>query len=310
MGGTLDVRAFVELFGALGQQGAVAQLIPRSVRDAFAAPENAGERDVRRALLDAYRAASMVCEQTIAEQALRLAAAEDKLASKPTKTAANEQRVATAKIVGAKAKLAALVEHAQVDGWSRIWPGHYVPVLVRDPVTAERMIRPMRYRARPLGWTLKDELAKPGCYNARKSSLRTAWRGIFGHTHGLVVASRFYESVLLHENQQRSLTPGETEQSIEIVFSPEPPQALLLACLWRYVEAEGETPGFYGFAAVTRDPPPEVQAAGHNRCIIPIRPEHVDAWLNPDPQNLAAQFAILEDPIEAFYQYSIDEPEA
>lgn len=304
MGGTLDVRAFADLFAALGRQGTVAQLIPRAVRDAFAHATNAGERDVRRVLLDAYRAASLICEQAIADQSVRLATAEAKLASKPTKTAANEQRVATAKIVAARAKLAALVEHAQADGWSRIWPGHYVPVLVRDPITGERLIRPMRYRARPLGWTLKEELAKPGCYNARKSSLRTAWRGIFGVTHGLVVASRFYESVLLHDNLQRSLAPGESEQSIEIVFWPEPPQTLLLACLWRYVEAEGDTPGFYGFAAVTRDPPPEVQAAGHNRCIIPIRPEHVDVWMNPNPHDLAAQLAILDDPIGAFYQHA------
>jgi Uncharacterized conserved protein len=309
MGGTLDVRAFVDLFGALGQHGTVAQLIPRAVRDAFAQPANAGERDAREALLDAYRAASLVCEQIIAQQSVRLATAEDKLASKPTKAAANEQRVATGKIAAAKAKLAALVEHAQADGWSRIWPGHYVPVLVRDPVTGERVIRPMRYRARPLGWTLKDELAKPGCYNARKSSLRTAWRGIFGVTHGLVVASRFYESVLLHDNQQRSLAPGESEQNIEIVFTPEPPQAMLLACLWRYVEAEGDAPGFYGFAAITRDPPPEVQAAGHNRCIIPIRPEHVDAWLHPDSRDLAAQLAILDDPIDAFYQHAMVTPQ-
>lgn len=305
MSGTLDVRAFVELFGALGRLGTVGQLVPRAVRNAFTEPATAGERDVRTALLDAYRAAALVCEQTIAQQTVRLATAEAKLASKPTKAAANDQRVATSKIEAAKSKLAALVEQAQADGWSRIWPGHYVPVLVRDPGTGERVVRPMRYRARPIGWTLKDELVKPGCYNARKSSLRTAWRGIFGVTHGLVVASRFYESVLLHENQQRTLAPGETEQSVEIVFNPEPPRPLLLACLWRHVDADGNAPGFDGFAAITRDPPPEVQAAGHNRCIIPIRTEHVEAWLNPDPRDLAAQLAILDDPIDAFYQHAM-----
>lgn len=308
MGGTLDVDAFVEVFGVLGKQGTIGQVMPRAMRDAFAQPANDGESRARRALLEAYRAASTVCEETIAAQSIRLAAAEEKLAHKITKTAANEQRIATAKIDAAKAKLAVLVEHAQADGWSRIWPGHYAPVLVRDPLSGARVIRPMRYRARPLGWTLQDELAKPGCYNARKSSLRTAWRGVFGVTHGLVVASRFYESVLLHENQGRSLAPGESEQSIEIEFTPVPAQTMLLACIWRHVEAEGSTLGFDGFAAVTRDPPPEVLAAGHNRCIIPIRPEHVDAWLDPDPNDLAAQMAILEDPIDAVYQHVIVTP--
>ena len=46
-------------------------------------------------------------------------------------------------------------------------------------------------------------------------------------------------------------------------------------------------------------------AAGHNRCVIPLRPENLDTWLDPDPKNLGAQFAILEDPIDAFYQHQI-----
>ncbi|MFS6641884.1 SOS response-associated peptidase family protein, partial [Staphylococcus aureus] len=113
----------------------------------------------------------------------------------------------------------------------------------------------------------------------RLDSLKTSWRGIFGHFHGLVIARRFYESVNLHRNQGRELAPGEKEQSVEIVFSPEPEQPLFLTCLYRHVQPEGDEPGFYGFAAITREPPPEVQAAGHDRCIIPIKPENVDAWL-------------------------------
>ncbi|WP_187610445.1 hypothetical protein [Paraburkholderia sp. 31.1] len=38
------------------------------------------------------------------------------------------------------------------------------------------------------------------------------------------------------------------------------------------------------FAAITDAPPREVAAAGHERCIIPIKPEHIDARLNPDPR--------------------------
>jgi hypothetical protein len=89
----------------------------------------------------------------------------------------------------------------------------------------------------------------------------------------------------------------------------DPPQDLLLACLWRYAEPEGDEPGFYSFAAITRDPPPEVHEAGHDRCVIPIRPEHLDAWLDPDPKNLAASYAILDDPIDAYYQHELVEKE-
>ena len=35
--------------------------------------------------------------------------------------------------------------------------------------------------------------------------------------------------------------------------------------------------------------------AGRDHCIIPKKPEHIDAWLNPDRANLAALYAILDD---------------
>ena len=153
----------------------------------------------------------------------------------------------------------------------------------------------------------EDEAIKPGTYNARRDKLSTVWKKLFGYNHGLVVAKRFFESVALHRLQGRELVPGEREQSVEIRFAPEPEQDLLLACLWRYVEPEQdeEGAGFYSFAIVTRDPPPEVQAAGHDRCVIAIRPDNLDAWLEPDPRNLAASYAILDDPIEAYFHHEL-----
>jgi plasmid stabilization system protein ParE len=49
----------------------------------------------------------------------------------------------------------------------------------------------------------------------------------------------------------------------------------------------------------------QVSAAGHDRCIIPIRPEHVDAWLNPDPANLAALHVILNDRERPYYEHRL-----
>ena len=59
------------------------------------------------------------------------------------------------------------------------------------------------------------------------------------------------------------------------------------------------------FAAITDEPPPEVAAAGHDRCIIPIRPENIDAWLNPDPKNLDAMYAILDDRDRPYYEHRL-----
>jgi len=50
-------------------------------------------------------------------------------------------------------------------------------------------------------------------------------------------------------------------------------------------------------------PPPEIAAAGDDRCIIPIKEEKIDAWLNPDPKNLDAMQAILEDRARPYYEH-------
>lgn len=310
LGGTLDIHAFAQLFADRGHRGDIGQVIPKAVRDALArgvgGPEDAVLRD---ALTAAYRAAAAVIEAKIAELTTKLLSAEAVLASaKPTKKAANDHRVAGNKRRAEEAKLAELQAAAREDGLARIWPGYYVPVLIRDPVSGQRTVVPMRYRARPVGWTAAEEKKKPNCYNARQDSLRTVWRGLFGHTHGVVLATRFYESVALHDWQRRPLVPGEKAQSVEIAFAPEPAQEMLLACIWRYVAPEGAEPGFYSVAIITREPPPEVRAAGHDRCVIALRPEHLDAWLAPDPAHLAASLAILDDPIDAVYQATLITP--
>ncbi|SDR14188.1 hypothetical protein SAMN05445850_2969 [Paraburkholderia tuberum] len=58
---------------------------------------------------------------------------------------------------------------------------------------------------------------------------------------------------------------------------------MLVACLWSRWSGKGE-PDLLAFAAITDEPPRGVAAAGHDRCIIPIKPEHIDARLNPDPR--------------------------
>ena len=35
--------------------------------------------------------------------------------------------------------------------------------------------------------------------------------------------------------------------------------------------------------------------AGQDPTIISIKPEHIDGWLNPDPNNLEVLFAIFDD---------------
>ncbi|MGN6329402.1 MAG: SOS response-associated peptidase family protein [Rhodanobacter sp.] len=306
-GGTLNIKEFTKLAGWTRRKGTWVKVVPKAMRNAMTdAATGQLPLGTVEAAREADKEAIALIAAEIGVQEARLAEANAKLASaKPTKKAENDRRVATNKIAAGRQKLDDLASPAPADGIDRVWPGHFAPVMICDPQTGERMVVPMRYRCRLPGWTEADELAKPGSYNARRDKLTTVWRRVFGYNHGIMAVSRFYESVYLHDLQHRALAPGEREQSVELIFTPRSGQDLFVACLWTYVEDSGGEPGFYSFAAITDDPPPEVAAAGHDRCLVPIREQNIDAWLNPDLADLASQLAILDDRERPYYEHEI-----
>lgn len=306
LGGVLDIKEFVKLAGWAKKNGTWIRTLPQALRKALLGTETEYGEEV-------FKAFAAAEDQGIADLTVDLQSQEDRRAKameilashKPTKAAEKDKAAAEKKIRAAQRKLEDLQRGPPPDGTGRIWPGYFAPVLIRDHETGEKLIVPMRYRCRLPGWTEQDEKAKPGTYNARRDKLSTVWRKLFGYNHGIVGVSHFFESVSLHRLQQRDLAPGERDVSVEIEFTPEPAQDLYLACLWRYVEDTPEQPGFYTFAIITRDPPPEVQAAGHDRCVIAIRKENVEAWLNPDPHHLQQMYDILDNPVDAYYAHEL-----
>jgi putative SOS response-associated peptidase YedK len=304
-GGTLDIKAYTALAGWTRKKGAWIKSVPKAMRRSVLDHDSLPPELFQEAeAAEAEGIAAITAD--IEAQMARLYEAEAKLASpKPTKKAANDARVAANKIAAARAKLDDIASPARADGIDRIWPGHFAPVLIRDPETGERLIAPMRYRCRLPGWTAADEAEKPGTYNARRDKLSTVWRRVFGVRHGLIAASRFYESVHLHDLQQRELVPGEREQNVELVFTPRTGEDLLIACLYTYTEAEGDEAPFFSFAAITHDPPPEVAAAGHDRCIVTIREEDIDAWLDPASTGREGLLAILDRAVRPYYEHEI-----
>ena len=106
----------------------------------------------------------------------------------------------------------------------------------------------------------------------------------------------------LHRVEARELGADEVVENVVLEFKPRPTQDMLIACLWSRWTAPGE-PALLSFAAITDEPPPEVAASGHDRCIIPIRPEDIDVWLNPDPANLASQYSILDHRERPYYEH-------
>jgi putative SOS response-associated peptidase YedK len=292
-GAVISLQEFVDLYGARFADKRIK--IPKAMDLAFADPRNDGERQVQ-ALIDRYAVEqASELEQEVFAQRTRLAEAERKLLAKPTKAAADSQRIATDKVDRAMRRLADLRRTEPQERDARIFPGVYAAVIVEEH--GQRSIKPMRYQCRPAGKPAFYDTKYPGTYNARRDNLEGFWKGLFGVRHGLLVVSAFYENV-------SRPGPDGLPQNVVLQFRPDGLQQMLVACLWSRWSAPGE-PELLSFAAITDEPPAEVAAAGHDRCIVPIKPEHVDAWLRPDPADLAASHAILDDRERPFYEHRL-----
>lgn len=300
-GAVISLERFTELFWQKRQDGQWAK-IPKAMREAFRRPQGEKEFELAKLVAEADREQARRYEDELAAQTERLAKAETVLAgAKPTRKAADDKRIAGNKIVGAQRNLDDLRRGELVDKDARIFPGQYAPVMIEED--GQRLVVPMRYQCRLPGWNEKTERKYPGTYNARRDKLESSWGQIFGHRHGIMIVTRFYENVARHEMEGRALASGEKPENVVLEFNPRPPQEMLVACLWNLSPGGEDDIELLSFAAITDEPPPEVRAAGHDRCIVPLKRENVDAWLNPDPTNLATLYAILDDRERPYYEH-------
>jgi len=268
--------------------------IPKGMDQAFSNPKTDEEKEIY-ALIQQYNADQVtLLEQKHFEQKTRLVTAERKLLTKITKKAQEEVRIANNLLVKIDKQKEELRRKEPKERDSRIYSKEYAPVMIWED--GKRVVKPMRYKCLPDGKPLEYETKYPRTYNARIDNLEGYWKSLFGHHHGIIVVNAFYESVKRQINGQ--------EKSIELKFEPSDSQDMYVACLWSHWQGK-DHPDFYSFTAITDEPPPEVANAGHDRCIIPIKPENIDAWLNPDPKNLAVQYAILDDRHRPYYEHQI-----
>lgn len=297
-GAELSIADFIRIYWTRQQQPSIR--IPKAMDAAFANPQTEGEREVK-SFIDAFDAAqATTLEQELFKQRKRFADAERTLQVKTTRAATESCRIATDKIAWVHGKLADLRRTATIDRDGRIFPGWFAPVMVMED--GRRVIKPMRYQCRLAGKPAIYDSKYPGCYNARRDNLEGFWKEQFGASHGLMVVNAFFENASRHHVEGRALEAGEKEKNVVLEFRPTPAQDMLIACVWSHWQGAGQ-PDLLSFAAITDEPPTEIAAAGHDRCIIPIKPANIDAWLNPSRTDLAAQYAILDDRERPYYEH-------
>lgn len=288
-GAEMDIDQFVEIFGARVSDSSIR--IPRAVERWFDEPRNEGERKIT-AFIDQYRSEEMTkLEREVFAQKKRLADADRTLATKVTKAASESKRIATDKIEKAITRLDRLKAVKPHPAEARIFPMHYAPIVVQDG--DRRLMRLARYHCRkPLEPAFIDRKL-PGLYNARRDSLGKYWKELFGFKHALMLCESFFENVDRDGKNQ------------VLHFVPKPAGTMLIACLYsEWVDPKGGSP-LLSFAAITDEPPAEVAAAGHDRMIINIKPENVEAWLKPEGRSLEEMQGILADRQMPYYEHEV-----
>jgi putative SOS response-associated peptidase YedK len=300
LGAEVDTAQFEQLFERRLEDDTLK--VARALEANFAQPAAPVDTHIRD-LIETYRKRlGQTLETEIFKQRKRLADAQRSLQTKETKKAREDIRIAANKVDALGDRLATLRWTEVRDTDEQIFPRYFVPVVVEEG--GRRWIRPMRYQCRLAGKPSNYDERFPGTYNARRDSLAGFWSEVYGQQHAVMVVNSFFENVPAHLFERRDLAPGEKPKNLVLHFNPRSPEPMLVACLWSHWTHPAE-PDLYSFAAITDDPPPEVAATGHNRCIIALRPESLDAWLAPQALSPAQLEAILSDRSCPVYEHQI-----
>lgn len=257
--------------------------IPEGLTNQFTAEKDAFGRSIANLNAEHLAAERIRIELDIAKALAGIAELE---AKKPGKT--RDKDIATQ---GRKlAKLTASLDRPPVTGTTyRIYP-HYFAAAAAE-IDGQRLLTPMRYRVLPR--TGVEVPGKYNVFNARRDSLQTirTWKPLFGRQHGIMPFTRFYEWV------------ERPTGKVEINFSPDGYDGMWAAAV--YEECQTEYGLVRSFAMVTDDPPPEVAAAGHDRCPVFLESNLIDRWLQPAGQSLEELDALLSHKEQPFYSHAL-----
>lgn len=284
----MDYEQFKEIYGAGVSDASIKPIRALDLR--FARPKNAAELEVRNLVMQRRAKRIAELDDKIKEQRELLAAAEAKMAAKPTKAAAKDLEVKPRNIKGFENRQELLQSWEPTVRDDRLYAMESAPIVMM--VDGKPMVRLGRYHCRQNGKPASIDKERDGLYNARRDNIDRFWRKEFGHTHAVMLVRSFYENVRDAQNKNKVLH-----------FTPNPAGLMLIACVYSVWQDPAGGRSLLSFAAVTDEPPPEVQAAGHDRMIINIQPHNVHAWLTPEGKSDDELQAILSDRQTPYYEH-------
>lgn len=180
-------------------------------------------------------------------------------------------------------------EKIEETGAPRVFPNFYAPVIIKDG--KEQLIRLMRYHLCPKNGKEMNAF-KYNLFNARRDRLLDSrtWKPIFGKQHAIFPFLRFYESV-----------EGENGKAKAIYFQPKDQEIMWSAAIFE--ESKIETGILRTFAAITDEPPPEVAAAGHDRCPVFLAKESFASWLEPKGLSKEELVELLTSIVPTYFEH-------
>lgn len=265
--------------------------IPRAFDSNFTSPSTEAESTLL-TLAEQYRQQSLdELVRKLFEQKTRLSKAQTARKTKETKKAREDERIATKKVADFTTKIEALKSGALTPEDSQIFPFHYAPIVVRE--AGQNRIVLARYHCRQPGQAAAIDRKFPTLYNARRDNIENYWGPLFGKSHAVVVMDAFFENV---ERDGKNAV---------LQFVPRPARPMFVAALYSRCRDEETGGELVSFAAVTDAPPAEVAAAGHDRCVVNLKEQNLEAWLTPQGRTVAELQAILGDVERPYYEHQV-----
>lgn len=219
----------------------------------------------------------------------------------------------------------------------RIFPHHYAPVIFeKDGV---RQVDLMRYSVFPPPH-LAGQRKFDAVFNARRDNLTSPfWKDAFMRNHGFVAVKAFYEWVAVSdllkadvvtieqvkeefekqtserkvkvESAGKRYKPTATElkdptlRQVIIEFRPQEDMEPMLVPVVFTEQVQKDGTVLRGFAIVTDEPPPEVSAAGHDRCPVFLQSDRLNEWLFPEQSTPRRMVELLGDQRKVAFAHSL-----